>query len=251
MLIDCHCHLSFPEFSADLNSILDELKPDFYAVIESTINLSNTEKALKLFADQPLIRFALGFHPYYAADCNDTLVARYAELIEENKRVVAVGEVGLDYKSEASFEAQKAAFERFIDLAKELDLALVIHNRGFKDKLLRIVKEKGIKKVIFHCFSQDKEFLQEVISCGFYVSFAGNLTYKNAHLLKEAAKVAPLDKILSETDCPYLAPQVIRGKRNDPGYVREVIKEIALLKGKGEQEVGEAVLENAKNIFKI
>ena len=251
MLIDCHCHLSFPEFASDRQSVLESLKSDFYAVIESTINLTGTETALKTFADEPLVRFALGFHPYYAAECDEAVVARYAGLIEENKRVVAIGEVGLDYKSEAPLEIQKAAFERFIDLAKELDLALVIHNRGFKEQLLKIVKEKGIKKVIFHCFSQDKEFLQEVIAGGYYVSFAGNLTYKNAHLLKEAAKSAPLDKILSESDCPYLAPQVIRGKRNDPRYVKEVIKEIAALKGKDEGEVEEAVLANAKNIFRI
>ena len=139
MFIDCHCHLSFPEFSADLHSVIDGLKPDFYAAIESTINLSNTENALKTFADEPLVRFALGFHPYYAAECDEAVVARYAGLIEENKRVVAIGEVGLDYKSEAPLEIQKAAFERFIDLAKELDLALVIHNRGFKEQLLKIV----------------------------------------------------------------------------------------------------------------
>jgi len=125
---------------------------------------------------------------------------------------------------------QIEVFKEFLSLAKEFNLTAVIHNRGFKDTILDIITEAGPERVVFHCFSQDKEFLERVTAKGYFVSFAGNITFKNAALIKEAARDVSLDKLLVETDAPFLAPQLIRGKRNEPVYVKEVIKEIAALK---------------------
>ena len=251
MLIDCHCHLSLPEFSPDLSKILEELKVNFFRVIESTINPENTKKALKLFKDTPLVNFALGFHPYYCDTFNKQILKEYARIIELNNNIIAIGEVGLDIKSKAGLDKQKEVFSEFIDLAKQFNLPVIVHNRGFKETALSIIKEKRIKKVIFHCFSQDKDFLNQIIKNGFLVSFAGNLTFKNAYSLRDAAKNCPNSNILSETDSPYLAPQIIRGKRNTPQYVKEVIKEIAAIKENDSQLIQKITLDNAKNIFNL
>ena len=251
MLIDCHCHLSFPEFSADLDDTLIKLKNSFYRVIESTVNLENSKRALALFSDCDIINFALGFHPYYAEEFSDELLKEYTKLIDGNKRIVAIGEVGLDIKSKASLDKQKDVLSAFIDLSKQFDLPLVIHNRGFKETPLKLVKEKGLKKVIFHCFSQDKEFLQDLIDNGYFASFAGNITFRNASAIKQAAGCCPESNILSETDSPYLAPQIIRGKRNSPLYVKEVVNEIAKIKNKEAPQIQNSILKNAQYVFRI
>ena len=251
MLIDCHCHLSFPEFSQDLKLILEQIKGDFYAVIESTVNLENTQKALSLFSDYEFVYFSLGFHPYYAGEFKREILDKYIDVIEENKRVVSIGEVGLDIKSKASLEEQKRVFLEFLDLAVQFDLPVIIHNRGFKESIIDLLRKKRVKNVVLHCFSQDVEFLDLAVKNRYFISFAGNLTFKNSYSLKECAKKAPLEFILSETDSPFLAPQKIRGKRNTPLYVREVIEEISRQKEKERAEIEEVVLKNAKEVFNI
>ncbi|MBN2119913.1 MAG: YchF/TatD family DNA exonuclease [Candidatus Omnitrophica bacterium] len=251
MLIDCHCHLSFPDFSNDLDKVLKSLENSLYAAIESAVNLENARNAIKLFSGCNLIKFSLGFHPYYAQDFNPGVIQEYSRFIENNKRIVAIGEVGLDTKSTVAIEKQKEVFSEFMDLAKEYNLPLFIHNRGFKETILKMLKEKGLKKVVFHCFSQDKEFIKEVASCGYFASFATNITFKKADILREAIKLAPEELILTETDSPYLAPQAIRGKRNNPLYVKEGLMEIARIKNKDPNAMKEIILENAKRIFNI
>lgn len=251
MLIDCHCHLSFPQFKDNLSGILEEVKNSLYGLIESTINLQNATQTLRLLGDKKFVFFSLGFHPYHAREFTENIIKECAHIIENNERIVAIGEIGLDVKSATPLDIQAKVFSEFLDLAKQFNLPLVIHNRGFKEKILTLVKEKKVKKVVFHCFSQDKEFAKDIINQGYFISFAGNITFKNAHLLREAAKETPLDYILSETDAPYLAPQIIRGRRNNPLYVDEVVKEISLIKNKVKEEIENSILNNAKSIFGI
>ncbi|RKY27711.1 MAG: hypothetical protein DRP61_03575 [Candidatus Omnitrophota bacterium] len=251
MLVDCHCHLSFPDFSLDLETLLRELKDKFYALIESSVNLDNTQKALETFSNYDFFYFSLGFHPHYAQEFNKEVLKKYADLINQNKKIVAIGEIGLDIKSKVSLDKQKEVFLEFLDLAFQFQLPVVIHNRGFKESILGFLQEKKIKKVVLHCFSQDLDFLEVAVKKNYFLSFSGNITYKNARFLRECVKKAPSELILSETDSPFLAPQIIRGKKNNPLYVGEVIKEIALLKDREVEDIEEAVLKNAKEVFRI
>jgi len=234
-----------------LNEILSGLENNFYRVIESTISPENTRNALDKLSECELVNFALGLHPYHAGEFGKQILKEYTKAIDDTKKIVAIGEVSLDLKSKISIDKQKDVFLEFIDLAKQFDLPLLIHNRGFKETILKLIKEKNIKKVIFHCFSQDRDFLEQLSKGGYFISFAGNITFKNASAIQEAAKVCPLENILSETDSPYLAPQVIRGKRNNPLYVKEVVNKIAIIKNKSTRQIEDTILKNAKNVFKI
>lgn len=251
MLVDCHCHLSFPEFSSDLESLLEKIEEGFYGVIESTINLENTKKALATLSQYEFIYFSLGWHPYYAEEFRKEVIEEYLSIIKNFRRIVSIGEVGLDVKSKASLEEQKKVFLEFVDLAVQLDLPLVIHNRGFKDTIISILREKKIKKVVFHCFSGDLEFMDWAVKNGYFISFAGNLTFTNSYGLRECAKKAPLESILVETDSPFLAPQKVRGKRNNPFHVKDVLEEVSRQKLEEFSRVEEAVLRNAKEVFKL
>ncbi|MCD6134491.1 MAG: TatD family hydrolase [Candidatus Omnitrophica bacterium] len=244
MLIDVHTHLNNVRFSRDLSAVAERLKEsEVFAVVDSSTNLEESKISLELSHRYPFIFSSLGFHPFYAADFDFSLIETYRGFIKSSPKVIAIGEIGLDVKAAVPLARQMDVFKSFLQLAKEFNLTAVIHNRGFKDTILDVISEIGPQRVVFHCFSQDKEFLEKVTAKGYFVSFAGNITFKNAILIKEAAMAAPLDKLLVETDAPFLAPQIIRGKRNEPVYVKEVIKEIASLK-KTERDYLEKVLED-------
>lgn len=251
MFVDYHCHLSFPKFKEDYKKILNDIENDFYCVVESTINSENTSNALNLLSKYQKVRFTLGFHPYYAEEFNEKILENYKEIIKTNSKIIGIGEIGFDYKSKAPFKKQKQAFTKLLKFAQELNLPITIHNRGFNEEVLKILKAEKIKKVVFHCFSQNREFMKKVTDKGYYISFAGNITFKNAPDLRKAVKEAPLDLILSETDSPFLAPQCIRGKRNTPKSVQEIIKKISELKQKDQTVIRQSILENGRRIFNI
>lgn len=252
MLIDTHCHLSFPDYEKDLEEVVLRIQSaNFYAIIESTVNLENSYQAFKKLSRFTFVYFSLGFHPYYVSSFKNSVIEQYREFLNTNKRIVSLGEVGLDIKSNIDKEEQIKVLRKFCSLAEEYGLCLVIHNRGFKESLLSLLEDFKLKRVVLHCFSQDRLFLDEVIRRGYFVSFAPNITFKNAHLLKEVVKVAPLDKILVETDSPYLAPQKIRGKRNEPLYVKEVIEEIASLKKIEPSKIEDRILQNARSVWGV
>jgi len=252
VLVDTHCHLTSSCYSEDREEVVSRIRErNFFCVIESTLNLSSTKEALNKFLDIEFIYFSLGYHPYYAQSFRKEVIKEYASLKEKEKRIIGIGEVGLDYKSRASLDFQEKVFREFVYLAKDLDLVLVIHNRGFKDRILKVLDEAKIKKVVFHCFSQDKDFLKEILKRDYFISYAGNLTFKNAHLIKEAFKNTPYDKLLVETDSPYLAVDSIRGRRNEPIYVEEIIEEMSRLRCIDKEEIKIIILKNTKYIFNI
>ena len=192
----------------------------------------------------------MGVHP---ADAPDDLDEEEINFIRAHKdKIVAVGEIGLDYHHMSmSKEKQAENFRIQIRLAKELDLPIVVHSRDAAEDTLQILIEEEAKKVVFHCYTYDLEFAKKVWGHGYYTSFSGVVTYKNAASIQEAAKHAPLDLIMIETDCPFLAPQSIRGQRNDMSYVIEVGEKVAELRGEPAEKIAEATAKNAERFFGI
>ena len=232
MLIDTHVHLNFPQFkSIDTAELLKRAKEnnvdlminagsDYQSCID-TIDLAN--KYSNIYA-------AIGIHPHHAEEITDDIFLKI-EKLSKKPRVVAIGEVGLDYYYDNSKkEAQIHIFKKFIDLASSLDLPLIIHDREAHADILNILKEElKSKKLrgVMHCFSGDVEFAKEILALGFYISFTGPITFKNGYKARETAKSIPIEKLMVETDCPFLAPEPFRGKTNEPAFVRFIAEKLA------------------------
>ena len=257
MLIDTHSHLDFKEFDPDRE---DVIKRAFDSEVEKIINvgcnLERSKNSIKLAKKYDKIYAAVGVHPHdvekYEAK---NLKSELGKLARQNK-VVAIGECGLDYfrlENEKDKEKQKEFFKLQLDLAKELDLPIIIHCRNaFKD-LLEILKGvSDLPRGVTHCFSGTLHYAQQFLDLGFLISFTGNVTYvrPQGELLK-VVKEIPLDKIMVETDCPYLAPVPHRGERNEPAYVRYMAEKIAEIKGIDFKEVAKKTTENAIKLFNL
>jgi len=255
MLIDTHCHLDFPEYSQDRDEVIQRAHD---AGVETLINVSSEEKGCKAslaLADKyPQIYAALGVHPHYAKDVNEELIARIREMARTGKKIVAIGEVGLDYfRNLSKKEDQLRVFRSFINLSKDLKLPLIIHSRDAAKDTLKVMAEEfdGGVRAVLHCFSAGEKYLEKFLAQGFYISFTANITYPNAERLREVVKACPLEKMMLETDCPYLSPQEHRGNRNEPSYVKLVAEEVARVKGIRVEEVAEVTTKNARKFFDI
>jgi hydrolase, TatD family len=254
MLFDTHVHLNDTQFGGDLEEVLERARQN--GVQYMTIvgfDRPTIRRALELAEQYEGMYAAIGWHPVDAIDCTEEDLLWIEELCRHPK-VVAIGEIGLDYHWDKSpKEIQKELFRKQIHLAKRVGLPIVIHNREATEDVLTILREEGADEVggIMHCFSGSAETVKTCLDLNFYISFGGPVTFKNAKKPKEAAKVVPLDRLLIETDCPYLAPHPYRGKRNEPAYVRLVAREIAELKGISEEEVARLTTENAMRVFGI
>lgn len=255
MFIDTHAHLTFPEFKTDLPKVIERAKK---AKLEAIINIALDDQALKgslkIAEEYPGYVFnAYGLHPHDASDWQDC-IAENARLLAKEKKIIALGEMGLDYHYKLSpIDQQKEVFRKLLQLAQELDLPAVIHSREASKDTLTILHQEnqGKLKGVLHCFGGDMELGQQALELGLMISFTGNITFKKAQVIRDAAKQIPLDRIMIETDCPFLAPQAYRGKRNEPAYVVEVAKQIAEVKGLTVDQVARATTQNAKNFFKI
>jgi len=255
MFIDTHAHLTFPEFKIDLPEVIKRAKE---ANLEAIINIALDDEALanslKIAQEYPGYVFtAYGLHPHDASTWKDEIADKIRSLAAE-KKIVAVGEMGLDYHYKLSpLEKQKEVFGKSLRLAQELDLPAVIHSReAAKDTMLLIHEEnQGKLKGVLHCFGGDMDLAKEALDMGLLISFTGNITFPKAHQVRAAAKEIPLDRIMIETDCPFLAPQAFRGKRNEPAYVVKVAEQIAAVKGISIEEVAAQTTKNARNLFKI
>jgi len=253
MLVDTHAHLQWASFDKDREKVISRAKKvGVEYIVNIGFDVDGSIKAIDLAEKHRGLYATVGIHPHNANQLNQKVLDKLREL-SENPKVVAIGEIGLDYYRNLSpRQAQKAAFEAQLLLAEELELPVVIHDREAHADTLRILSKFQEKMtVIMHCFSGSKEMAEQCVKSNFYISFAGPVTFPNSHKLHEIAKWIDLNKILLETDSPWLAPQNMRGKRNEPAFIPFIAKKIADLKGISVNELSEATTENAREIFQL
>ncbi len=245
MLIDTHCHL-FQEYYDDVDSIVKDMPG---IMIVSGVDLKSNEEMLSLSKKYDNVYVTLGIHPEYASEITDvSLLTQYFD----NEKVVGIGEIGLDYHYDKSNkEEQKKLFIEQIKIANKFNLPIVIHSRDASLDTLNILKEYLNTKAIMHCYSYSKEMAGEFLKLGIYFGIGGVLTFKNSEKLKQVLKELPLDRIVLETDSPYLTPEPFRGKQNIPNNVSLVAKKIAELKDITYEEVVKITEKNARYIFNI
>ena len=252
MYFDSHAHLTEDCFAQDFDTILENMKAaSVTGMMEIGFDLPSSERAVQLAERFDWVHAAVGSHPDDAEQVNEARIAVYRGLCR-NPRVKAIGEIGLDYHyEEPGREVQKRAFRMQLALAQELSMPVVIHEREAHEDGLRILEEFPTIRGVFHCFSGSYEMAKELIKRGWYIGFTGVVTFKNARKAVEVAQNIPLDRILIETDCPYMAPEPFRGRRCDPSLVPYVAKKIADLRGLSPESVAAATAENAKRCFRI
>ena len=253
MLFDTHAHYDDERFDEDRDTLLASMPENNVGLILNPgCDVESSRKAVSYANKYPFVYAAVGIHPDEVGSLNEETFAQMKELFKEEK-VVAVGEIGLDYYwDNEPREVQKKWFIRQLELARELDLPVLIHSREAAADPMEIMKEhaKGLSGVI-HCYSYSKEMAQEYIKMGFYIGVGGVVTFKNAKKLKEVVENIPLTSIVLETDCPYMAPEPNRGKRNNSAYIRYVAEKIAELKGITYQEVVEQTEKNARELYRL
>lgn len=239
MIFDTHAHYDDEQFEQDRAELLDSMaQQNVGTIVNVSATLASCRRSIALAERYPHIYAAVGIHPDEVGELNEETFADMKALFG-HKKVVAVGEIGLDYYwDNEPHETQKKWFIRQLALARELDLPVLIHSRDAASDTLYVMKEyaKGLTGVI-HCFSYSKELAQEYVKMGFYIGIGGVVTFKNAKKLKEVAACVPIERILLETDCPYMAPEPFRGKRNQSGYLSYVAEQIAAIKGMSAGEV--------------
>lgn len=251
--VDSHCHINFPELSANLDEVLLQMqRNDVTAALCVAVNLADFSQVLALAEQHPNIYASVGVHPDYE-DVEEPDVARLVELALHAK-VIAIGETGLDYfRLKGELEWQRTRFRNHIRASKESGKPLIIHTREAAADTLRLMQEENAAEAggVMHCFTENWEVAEAALAMDFYISFSGIVTFKNAKQIKEVAQRVPLDRMLIETDAPYLAPVPYRGKLNQPAYVKHVAEEIATLRGITLAEVGQRTSENFFRLFGI
>ena len=251
MLIDSHAHIQLDRFDPDREAVLERAQAaGVQAILVIGFDLETSRGAIALADKYDQIYATVGMHPHDAKDLDDQTVCIFRELAVHPK-VVALGEMGLDYYRDLSPRPiQQEAFERQLDLAEELDLPIVIHNREAYHDILPILRaRRGRVRGVMHCFSGDVEIMHQSLALGFHIGIGGPVTYRKADALQEVARKVPADTLLVETDCPWLAPQFRRGKRNEPAYVRAISEKIAKLRGIFLEEIGEITTQNFETLF--
>ena len=251
MLIDSHAHIQLDKFDADRGAVLERAQEaEVHAIMVIGFDLETSRGAIALAEQYDQIYATVGMHPHDAKNLHDETIHIFRELAAHPK-VVALGEMGLDYYRNLSPRPiQKAVFERQLDLAEELDLPIVIHNREAYHDILPILQaRRGRVRGVMHCFSGDVEIMHRSLTLGFYIGIGGPVTYRKSDALQEVAQKVPADALLVETDCPWLAPQFRRGKRNEPAYVRATAEKIAELRGISLEEIGEITTQNFEDLF--
>lgn len=254
MFFDTHAHLNAEQYNEDLQEVIDRaLDEGISNIVVVGFDRPTIEKAMELTEKYDFIYASVGWHPVDAIDMTEDDL-QWIEELSSHPKVVALGEMGLDYYWDKSpKDIQQEVFRKQIRLAKKVKLPIVIHNRDATADIVEILKEEGAGEVggIMHCFSGSPEIAKECVGMNFFISLGGPVTFKNAKKPKEVADVIPLEKLLIETDCPYLTPHPFRGKRNEPSYVKLVAEQIAEIKGLSVEEVAQATTENAKKLFGI
>ena len=251
-LVDSHCHLDFPEFDGKMAEVREEMRENGVThALCISVNLEGLPKVLGLAESYDNFFASVGVHPEH----EDRATVDPARLVElaRHPRVVAIGETGLDYhRVSDDLEWQRERFRAHIRAARDCGKPLVIHTRAAAEDTLRIMQEEGAAEVggVMHCFTESQEVADAAVSLGFHISFSGIVTFKNAGALKEVARKVPLDRLLVETDSPYLAPVPHRGKTNRPALVRHVAEEVARLRSMPLEDIARATTDNFARLFK-
>ncbi len=253
MLIDSHAHLDKEQFDLDREYIIEHLeKNGIELVINVGADMESSKKSVELAEKYHNIYAAVGVHPHSAKEVSQESLEEL-RLLSKNEKVLAIGEIGLDYHYDNSpRDIQRKWFREQIKLARELDLPIVVHSREADEDTLEILTEEaqGLRGVM-HCFSSDRKMMEAYLDLGFYISLAGPVTFKKTDELKEVAKLVPLKKLLIETDAPYLAPSPYRGKRNEPMYVKYTAELIAKLRGLTPEDLALQTNLNTREVFGI
>ncbi|MCZ2855949.1 MAG: TatD family hydrolase [Candidatus Bathyarchaeota archaeon] len=253
MFVDTHAHLQWASFDKDREHVISRArKVGVEHLVNIGFDVDGCRKGIELAEKHKGFYATVGIHPHNASQLNQNVLDKLRKLCEETK-VVAIGEIGLDYyRNLSSREAQKKAFTAQLLLAEELELPVVIHDREAHRDILEILSEFfGKISGVMHCFSGSREMAEQCVKSRFYISIAGPVTFPNAHKLREIAKWTDLNRILLETDSPWLAPQDVRGKRNEPAFLLSIAKKIAELRGITLDELAETTTRNAKEVFQI
>ena len=220
-------------------------------VMNAGCSLESSRDIVNMTAKYPWLYGSVGSHPDAADEVNEEVIEEYRKLCQ-NEKIKAIGEIGLDYYYEdIPREIQQKAFRMQMALAKELDMPVIVHEREAHDDGMRIVKEFPKVTGVFHCYSGSAEMARQLVNMGWYIGFTGVLTFKNARKAVETAASIPLDRIVIETDCPFMAPEPFRGKRNDPGYLYRMAERLAEIRGITPEEAAIATTENAKRLYRI
>ena len=255
MLFDTHAHLQFPEFDADLPAVLERARGAGVRWMLTIGTSVETSRAAVALADlEPDIYAAVGIHPHDASEADDQTFEELQKLAESSPRMVAIGEIGLDFfRNLSPREVQIEVFRRQLDLSRRVRKPVLIHCRDAHTETVEILRAEGVREVggIMHCFSGDEAVARQCLDLGLLVSIAGPVTYPNARKLPAVVKMVPGDRLVVETDCPFLPPQPYRGKRNEPAYLPITAARVAELKGVPEDKLGAQMAENALALFGI
>jgi TatD DNase family protein len=250
-LIDTHCHLHFPDYDTDRDAMIARARS---AGVEFFVNVgtdpATNERARNLASNYPFMKHSVGLHPHSAHEADEKWFSEIEEQVADGG-AAAIGEIGLDYfKSEGDPDTQKKVFRRMVRLAKKSGLPIIVHSRNaFDDTHAILSEEKEGLKGVMHCFSYDEASMRKMVELGMFISFTCNITYKKADALLEAAKKTPLDRIVFETDSPYLSPQSKRGTRNEPANLAEMVPFLAAARGMGADELAAKASDNAARLF--
>ena len=253
MLFDTHAHMDDRAFDADRDSLLTSLPGQGVGLLMNPgCSLASSRDAAALAREYDYIYAAVGSHPDAADEVNEETIDAYRTLCRENPKVKAIGEIGLDYHYEdIPRDIQQKAFRMQMALAQELKLPVIVHEREAHEDGMRIVEEFPGVCGVFHCYSGSLEMAKWLIKRGWYIGFTGVLTFKNARKALEVAENIPLDRIVLETDCPYMAPEPFRGRRNDPGKLYRMAEKLAQIRGLTVDEIHAITMENGKNLYHI
>ena len=252
MLFDTHAHLNDPAFDEDRESLLETFKDAGVGyVLNAGCSLESSHDCIALAEAYPWIYASVGTHPDTADEVNEEVLETYRQMCRHPK-VKAIGEIGLDYYYETIHrDSQMKAFRMQMKLAEELDMPVIVHERDAHNDGMTIVKEFPKVKGVFHCYSGSAEMARQLVKLGWYIGFTGVLTFKNARKAVETAASIPLDRIVLETDCPFMAPVPFRGKRNHPGLLPHMAEKLAEIRGLSVGEVIAITTENAKRLYRI
>ena len=253
MLFDTHAHMDDRAFDTDREELLSNLPHcGIKLLMNPGCSLESSRNAVKLAKEYDYIYAAVGSHPDAADEVNEEVLEEYRKLCKLSDKVKAIGEIGLDYHYEdIPRDLQKKAFRAQMALAEELDLPVIVHEREAHEDGMAIVKEFPQVKGVFHCYSGSAEMARQLVELGWYIGFTGVLTFKNARKAVEVAASIPLERIVLETDCPYMAPEPFRGKRNDPGKLYRMAEKLAEIRDFSVEEIHRITVENGKNLYRI